>query len=266
MPHPLSSRPCADAAGEARRPSRRTFLAGAALAAGVVLLPGAARAQPAARGRVVLVVQQQGPSLAVDQAIAAHLRRRGFTVDLLDQSVAPAAAAGAGLVLLSSTVAAKSVQAGWRQLAIPLLTWENDLLDDLAMTGKRLDTDYGEAGRERYLWLVNAPHPMAAGLPAGSVNVYARQAPMSWGKPGLGASIIATLYGQPEKAAIFSYEKGATMDYETLAPARRVMFFLANDTFTNLSAPGLRLFDAAVDWAIGAPDAACATARGAEAG
>jgi hypothetical protein len=92
---------------------------------------------------------------------------------------------------------------------------------------------------------------MAAGLPAGVVDVYEKQAPMSWGKPGLGATLIATLHGQPEKAAIFGYEKGATMDYESLAPARRVMFFLDNETFPNLSAAGLKLFDAAVDWAMG---------------
>ncbi|SAK85681.1 hypothetical protein AWB78_04353 [Caballeronia calidae] len=39
------------------------------------------------------------------------------------------------------------------------------------------------------------------------------------------------------------------MDYETLAPARRAMFFLCNDMFTNLSPDGLRLLDAAVRWA-----------------
>jgi hypothetical protein len=139
---------------------------------------------------------------------------------------------------------------GWRTLAVPLVTWENDLLDDLAMSGKRHDVDFGETGKERYLWLVNAPHPIAAGLPAGVVNVYGKQAAMSWGKPGLGASIIATVYGQPDKAAIFAYETGATMDYETLAPARRVMFFMSNDSFTNLSESGHQLFDAAVDWAI----------------
>jgi hypothetical protein len=71
---------------------------------------------------------------------------------------------------------------------------------------------------------------------------------MSWGKPGLGASIIATIYGQPEKAAIFTYEKGATMDYEALAPARRTMFYMDNDSFPNLSPAGLKLFDAAIDW------------------
>ena len=92
---------------------------------------------------------------------------------------------------------------------------------------------------------------MAAGLPAGVVDVYEKQAPMNWGKPGLGATLIATLYGHPEKAAIFGYEQGATMDYESLAPARRVMFFLDNETFPNLSNAGLKLFDAAVDWAMG---------------
>lgn len=70
---------------------------------------------------------------------------------------------------------------------------------------------------------------------------------MSWGRPGCGAIAIATVYGQPDKAAIFAYEKGATMDYAALAPARRVMFFLDNDTFVNLSPAGVALFDAAVD-------------------
>jgi hypothetical protein len=136
---------------------------------------------------------------------------------------------------------------------VPLLTWENDLLDDLAMSGKRHDVDFGEVEKERYLWLVNAPHPVSAGLPAGVANVFRKQAPMSWGKPGLGASIIATIYGQPEKAAIFTYEKGATMDYEALAPACRAMFFMDNDSFANLSAAGVRLFDAAIDWAAAQP-------------
>ncbi len=209
-------------------------------------------AEPTAQvHKVVLLVQRDSPSKQVDEKIKQHLESRGFSVTFQDQSVAPAVAAGASLVVISSTVAAKDVSAAWRHLPVPLMTWENDLLDDLAMTGKRHDTDFGEATKERYVWLVNAPHPMAAGLPAGVTNVYVKQAGMSWGKPGLGATTIATLYGQPEKAAIFGYEKGATMDYESLAPARRVMFFLGNETFDNLAPAGRLLFDAAVDWAVG---------------
>ncbi|WP_406869726.1 hypothetical protein [Paraburkholderia fungorum] len=234
---------------------RRIFLTTAAsLGAVLAVATPAARAassDPRAGKKVVMLVQLNGPSLAVDQKIAAHLTARGYSVRMLDQAQPPEAVGDANLVVISSTVSSKQVAGGWRYLAKPLLTWENDLLDDFAMTGKRHDVDFGEAEKERYLWLVNAPHPIAAGLPAGVTNVYVKQAAMSWGKPGLGATTIATLYGQPEKAAIFAYEKGATMDYESLAPARRVMFFLNNDTFGNLSPAGNSLFDAAVDWALG---------------
>ncbi|MFM0185083.1 hypothetical protein PQR25_04795 [Paraburkholderia nemoris] len=234
---------------------RRTFLTAAAgLGALLAVTTPAVSATTSGQRcgkKIVMVVQLNGPSLAVDQRIATHLEARGYSVRMLDQAQPPEAVGDAELVVISSTVSSKQVVGGWRYLAKPLLTWENDLLDDFAMTGKRHDVDFGEAEKERYLWLVNAPHPIAAGLPAGVTNVYVKQAAMSWGKPGLGATTIATLYGQPEKAAIFAYEKGATMDYESLAPARRVMFFLNNDTFANLSPAGNSLFDAAVDWAIG---------------
>jgi len=214
-------------------------------------LAGFAPTQAAPRVRtVILLVQQGGPSFASDAKVRDHLAERGFSVRIEDQAAEPEKAKNADLIVISSTVSAKDVRPGWRQLKVPLLTWENDLLDDLAMTGKRHDTDFGEAEKERYLWIANAPQSMAAKLPAGIVNVYVKQAPMSWGKPGLGATIIASLYGQPEKVAIFGYEAGATMDYETLAPARRTMLFLGNDGFANLSPAGLALFDAAVDWTL----------------
>jgi hypothetical protein len=201
------------------------------------------------RRTALLVAQLGGPSMASDSAVRDRLAARGFAVRMVDQASPPSIAEGAALVVISSSVSSKDVAPGWRTLAVPLVTWENDLLDDLAMTGKRHDVDFGEVDKERHLWIVNAPQPMAAGLPAGIANVYVKQAPMSWGKPGLGATTIATIYGQPEKAAVFGYETGATMDYETLAPARRAMLFLGNDGFANLSPTGMRLFDAAIDWA-----------------
>lgn len=71
------------------------------------------------------------------------------------------------------------------------------------MTGLKNGTDYGTDDNQRFLWLVNATHPLVAGL---------------------AAVLIATLRGEPEKAAIFSYERGATMNGEFLAPARRIGF------------------------------------------
>lgn len=201
-----------------------------------------------AQTKIALISQLNSTSASVDVAIQKYLQSKGYQVEILDQSVSPSSLNNPDLVMLSSTVASKNLKSGWRQLPIPLMTWENDYLDDLAMTGKRINTDFGEVEKERYLWLVNAPHSLSAHLPAGTRNVYTAQAPMSWGKPGLGATIIATIYGQPEKVAIWGYKKGASMDYESLAPAKRLMFFLNNETFTNLSEDGLKLFDASIQW------------------
>jgi len=54
-----------------------------------------------------------------------------------------------------------------RAMRTPLLTWENDLLDDLALAGLQRYRDFGEVEKGHYLWLVRASHPLAAGLPAG---------------------------------------------------------------------------------------------------
>lgn len=214
------------------------------------LFPAASEAagKAGATTKILFIVQLNGPNLPVDKAVRDHLESRGYSVRMVNQDAAPSILADEDMIIVSSTISGKDFNPAWRQVPVPLLTWENDVLDDLAMTGKRHDVDFGNTGKERFVWIVNAPHPIAAGLPAGTANVFIKQAEMSWGKPGLGATTIATLYGQPEKAVLFGYEKGATMDYETLAPARRTMLFLTNDSFTNLSAIGLRLFDAAVDW------------------
>jgi hypothetical protein len=210
-------------------------------------------APPGSAGRKALFVFQfAGPNRAVDEKVKEHLEAMGLVVSAVDQTDAGAGANQFDLVVISSTVSAHAVADKYRHTTAPLVTWESNILDDLGMSGKKLDTDFGEVERERHLWLVNAPHPLAGGLPAGTRNVHVVNKGMNWGKPGLGATIIATLPGEPGKAAIFAYEKGATMDYENIAPARRVMLFLNNDTFTNLNPDGVKLFDAAIRWALGA--------------
>ena len=119
------------------------------------------------------------------------------------------------------------------------------------MVGRRVGVDSGTVEKEHKLWFVSSPHPASPGLPAGKATIYKTAAPMSWGKPGLGASIIATLPGEPEKVAVFTYEQGATMDDEFLAPARRLSFPLYDRTFTNLNPCGMALFDAGIAWTIG---------------
>jgi hypothetical protein len=109
---------------------------------------------------------------------------------------------------------------------------------------------------------VNVQHPLSAGLPAGIlVKVCRNGSPpttwcerIGWGRPGPGALVAATVPGEPEKAAVFAYEKGATMPSGILAPARRVaLTFFGKANFDNLNPDGLALFDAGIRWAAGTP-------------
>lgn len=190
-----------------------------------------------------------------DIGAMAYLKSLGFVVTDVNESSPVEAARNQDFIIISESVDAVDVGTKYRYVEIPLLTFENDLLGELGMTGLKNGRDYGTDEEQRFLWLVNAPHPLAAGLNAGIENVLDDEhCKMNWGKPGLGAVTIATLRGEPDKAAIFAYEKGATMNGEFLAPARRVSFFLWQDTFEHLRPEGLALFRASVLWAVSPPE------------
>jgi len=206
-----------------------------------------------AKKKIAYVTRVDFRDFVIDQEVKTHLEKLGYEVTFIDQEEPVSKADGHDLLIVSSTVRSQGLEGKYTTINIPMVTWENDLLDDHRFTGRHKGVDFGEVDGEHYIWIVNAPHPLAAGLPAGINSVYKKDQPMGWGKPGLGAAIIATIPGQPDKAIIFGYEKGATMDYDFLAPARRVMLFLDNKTFPELKENGVKLFDAAIKWALESP-------------
>src|SRR3981189_2391097 len=190
-----------------------------------------------------------------DEDAMQFLRSLGFTVTGANELTPVDAAKSQDFVIISETVDAVDAGTKDRNAPVPLLTFKNDLLGELGMTALKNGRDYGTEDEQRFIWLVNAPHPLAAGLAAGIQNVLTDEhCKMNWGKPGLGAGTIATVREEPDKAAIFAYEKGATMNGEFLAPARRVSFFLWQDTFDQLRPEGWALFKAAVLWAVSPPE------------
>jgi hypothetical protein len=127
-----------------------------------------------------------------------------------------------------------------------VVNWEFDLLDDLGMTGTTSGTDYGTATSQT-LSIVNAAHPMAAGL-TGTQTVVSVASGFTWGKPNVNAIKIATLPGDATKMVIFGYDSDVAMSGLD-APARRVSVFLTDTNAASLTANGGALFDAAVKWA-----------------
>jgi|GEM_PF-3243565 len=210
--------------------------------------------------KTVLFVGSSRPLPVRDQPLAAYLSTLGHTVVVRTaREVKAADANGKNLVLISESVESADVKNKLRDVAVPLITWEGWLFDDLQMTGPTEEQDYGELTSETSIRVTDPTHPLAAGL-SGDVHTALVNNGTSnkfhWGVPNQNAIIVATTLANGSRAHIFAYEQGAQM-VGLFAPARRVGFH--NATGTNLTLDGWRLFDAAVRWAVNCTPAATPT-------
>lgn len=203
--------------------------------------------------KVLLVAATSSETAAVDANIKRHFESLGMTVTMVPD-INPPAADGYDLVFLASDVKAKSVTYTYRTTKVPIFTTKPWLLDFLGMTGYEPQKDYGEDTKveQSFLWMVNAPNPIQASFPNGmfmpvrhAIKTY------NWGLPLPSAQVIAFLPGEPNKGVVFAYEKGVYMDHDFIAPARRIFFGIAPDTFDLLIPDGVKLFDSCAAWALG---------------
>jgi hypothetical protein len=182
---------------------------------------------------------------ADDAAVVAHLRAAGYTVTVVDDNLVQTSDAnGKQLVIISSSVTSGLVSTKFTNLAVPVITWEDALYDEMGLT---LDgaAGHGIQNSQQTVSIAAPGHPLGAGL-SGVVTANAAPATYSWGAPAASAVIAATLSGANPSAVIFGYESGAAMIGQS-APARRIGFMGGHASFTS---DGWALFDAAVTWAL----------------
>jgi hypothetical protein len=183
-----------------------------------------------------------------ETALKTRLTNLGFTVTVIvGKNATTTSSNGKALVVISSTVLPTDVNTKFKNSPVPVVDWESDIFDDLGMTGSISGTDFGTATTQTQLSIINASHPLAAGL-SGTQTVVTTASSFTWGKPNANAIKIATLTSDATKIVIFGYEKDATMPGLD-APARRVGFFVSDTTGVNLNSGGNSLFDAAIKWA-----------------
>ena len=133
-----------------------------------------------------------------DNAAKTRLQNLGYTVTAKaagsnqNSAIKTSDADGKALVVISSTVIPANVTNKFRNVSVPVLLWEADILDDMGMTGLTSGTDFGTIASQTQLAITNPSHPMAAGL-SGPQPVATPAATFTWGKPNANAVGIATL-------------------------------------------------------------------------
>jgi hypothetical protein len=185
-----------------------------------------------------------------DAAVKARLESLGYTVTVKDDaSCTSNDSSDKGLILISSTCNSANVGTKYRDVAVPVITWESYLYDDMKMTGTTVNSHYGVSSNISKMRVTDSAHPIAQGA-TGDFTVFTCGKTINWGNPGNGASKVASVPGYPSCSLIFTYDAGAPM-VGMNAPARRCGFFLDNDNADNFTSTGWLIFDRTVQWASG---------------
>jgi hypothetical protein len=200
-------------------------------------------------GRAVLLVGP-GKLSSADAFVLDRLGALGLTASAIGPEEDAAPIAEAAVVVISSSVEVAMLDgAVLAKLAVPVVTWERFLFAPMGLSRRdRLPAHRFTA--DHRLSIVRPGHPLAAGL-EGHIPVLERPGPLTGAFPGPDGQVVAAAgNGWP---GVFAYEAGAQTALGA-APARRVGLFLPALPAPSLTPSGVALFDAAVAWAMGAPE------------
>jgi hypothetical protein len=200
------------------------------------------------------------PTDLLEEAVIRRFEQDGFAVEVVDESQLAAPALDGKALLFVSPSTSGVVGARFRELRLdqaplPILCSRPSAYADLGMTGPGPELASFSSGPTR-LEILEPGHPLASGL-AGPQQVTRAPGSLGWGVPG-GEALTVAVFPDRRKSArstIFAYERGAELATPgTHSPARRVGFFLHPDLAPYLTDRGWALFDAAVKWAVAAPE------------
>jgi hypothetical protein len=215
-----------------------------------------------------------------DELVKRHLQKMDFRVTTATAADPASRADGQDLIVISSTVTAHELQGKYRDVPVPVFTWNTPNYPYMNMTGPKMHEDFeivdpvqhwarSFAGGHGYIASATNPIAHELGLKSQLFGaLYFMPQTWGWGRPSAGGTVVSNFEGDPTRAGIFTYEKGASMYGGFVAPARRVGFYIQDNNFhqlTELHGPGesdpdlaawwvgLKLFDASIRWAVSPP-------------
>ena len=207
--------------------------------------------------RIALLVDHPAALESGDVSIVAHLATRGVTVNVISTHDGnphdpEQVAASHDLLLLSSSIRELDTATRYAQTTTPVIFWEPLLLE---VTRVPLAPWGGTRPEQTDIRIIGADHPITAGMSTDQpLRVASRPDTFSVAYPpsGPGVQVLARhLTG--DDAAIIVAEAGAQLANGQRAQARTVFWFWHHDTFRRSTSEAIRLFDRAVDWALGLP-------------
>lgn len=199
-------------------------------------------------GSALFVVADPAVITGSDVQVLSRMQAMGLDVVVADDNVVQTAdAVGMDLVVLSASSGSGNINTKFRDVDVPVLTWERFLWDDMGMTATSAAPDAGIVSIDQ-IDIADRFHPASGGLSGTGITVFTVAANMVWGIPTADARVVATEPGGAP--VVFVYEPGDALYGGLTAPAKRVGFFLPDDAGGNLAADGDWLLQCALQEAL----------------
>ncbi len=197
----------------------------------------------------VLITQDGTADNTYDQDLINALQGEGYEVlNFADTDVVLEDGNGVDVVVISETALSTEIAGTMRDTPAPMICLEGLVWDDLSMAAEPTSVETDDVS------IADDANPLSGGL-SGTVTVVSGAGAGVFNvPPPPGATIIATLPGQPDVVE-FTYDVGDVMLDDFEAPNRRVGLGFDADQgpmpTVNIEPDGITLFLAALDWATG---------------
>ncbi|MEO8476580.1 MAG: PQQ-dependent sugar dehydrogenase, partial [Actinomycetota bacterium] len=152
--------------------------------------------------------------LGTEARVVTRLQGLGFSVQVRDDDgLSAGAATGAELLVIPSSVVAGKIGAMFRSTPVPVLVWKPFLYDDMLMTDRVRDVDYGTVTGQRTVAIQSIQHPLAP-RGAETLTILSAARGLAYGVPPLTADRIGTSGGRD---TLFSFSAGDALFGGTVA-------------------------------------------------
>ena len=198
--------------------------------------------------RKALLVCQSTPD-AADNAVKQALELRGFDVETNDGSETsyPATIDDYSLVIIAGSTDVAGLFKKYHDVNVPVIVSKAGAFPKMGLTGSEQGTDWG-TDASTAIDVASIDNHLLTAERAGQTSLpVTTTGSVAWGVPNSSAQIIA-LSSDNDKPVLFAYERNALMSDGSLAPARRVGFFLESGGEMMIS-DAQDLLDAAIQWA-----------------
>ena len=201
-----------------------------------------------------------GVENVIDEPLIARIKALGFDVAVKSDTEFNAAADSVGKVAIyiSESVSSGNIVDSFNNIAVPIITSEAYIYDDMGLTLPTTDTDFGSNTTSISGKVVKSEHPIMKGV-AIDFKFVSRDSidpppNVCWGiVPAVNALVVDP--DLPERAIIFAYEKGE-MSMEAIFPSyafpeKRAAITLHTTFVDGISPDMYKIFDNAIIWAAG---------------